>query len=313
MKELRAWRRAQRAMIDAYIPEAYESFPEGVLEQQFSDNEKRIKQEEAAAEAKKSKAEDKAPQGSSDASDDSAAETQAAPVFFAGESAEGADKPHEAQKGAAWQDMVKSFAGDHLPKVKNMSDHNAWTQAFVEKYAAAFTHYVKAQQEVQDLLRRAPSSADKCHSMKELRAWRRAQRAMIDAYIPEAYESFPEGVLEQQFSDNEKRIKQEEAAAEAKKSKADDAKEAKPKHAKADDAKVASGEAATKEAAPASGATSFLGAQVFAGPAMFAALGAVAVASALSAAAATRAISRPRPSGAFSAHLLAAEEPAEAV
>merc|ERR1719499_1425622 len=113
---------------------------------------------------------------------------------------------------------MKRFAGDHLPKVKNMSDHDAWRQALVEKYAAAYMHYVEAQQEVQDLLRRAPSSAAKCHTMKELRAWRRAQRAVMDAYIPEAYESFPEGVLEQQFSDNAKRIKQEEAAAEAEES-----------------------------------------------------------------------------------------------
>jgi len=295
MKELRAWRRAQRAMIDAYVPEAYESFPGGVLKQQFSDNEKRIKQEEAAAEAQKSQAEDKAPKEGSAAPQEGTAATQAAPVLFAGESAEAAGETREAKAGGAWQDMVKTFAGDQIPRVKNMSDHEAWTRAFVEKYASASMHYVQAQQEVQELLQRAPSSAAKCHSMKELRAWYHAQEAAVHAYVPRAYAAFSSGALEQEYEANAHRIRA--AQAEAEEGKAEAAKEA------------TRDDAATKDAPPAGSAASLAGAEVpVAGSVVFALLGAVAAASVLLAVAVSRrAAACRRPLGAFSEQLLAAE------
>jgi len=116
------------------------------------------------------------------------------------------------------QDYMSQYAGDYVHLPKNKNDTKAWRDAFVKHFAASYGKYINGSDRQVALDKDAPAKASACHTLKDLKHWRAAQRSQVDSFIPRPYRTFGAGAVEQDYAENKARIEQEMAA------KADEAK-----------------------------------------------------------------------------------------
>merc|ERR1712154_266670 len=80
-----------------------------------------------------------------------------------------------------------------------------WREHYMRRYAAAYMPYAVAGNSLAARLR-----AEDCHTVAELKTWRRGEQQAIDTYVPRSYRAFAAGSVEQKYEDNKVRIIKED-------------------------------------------------------------------------------------------------------
>merc|ERR1711957_786118 len=83
--------------------------------------------------------------------------------------------------------------------------YNKSQDYYKNKYAGKY-----ASQYTQGKSNDAPQNAKDCHTMDQLRAWRDAQEARFNEYVPKAYADKAEKSFEKVFEEHKARIEREE-------------------------------------------------------------------------------------------------------
>jgi len=95
-----------------------------------------------------------------------------------------------------------NYAGEWKPTHSNMSKDeymNKYAGEYRAKYASKDGHYAESEKKIADEYPDAPKSSKDCNSLEELKQWRGAQEARINALVPESYRSNAVKSAEKEF------------------------------------------------------------------------------------------------------------------
>jgi len=121
-----------------------------------------------------------------------------------------------AKNNMSQKEAMEKYAGVHFPKDFNKSDQKQWNKVFMDKYAKQYEHFDEERNA-------APASAEDCHTVDELGAWRDSQLAIIRQYVPAGIpRNSAESGIHKSYAKNKARIAADKDAA-AGESEKDDA------------------------------------------------------------------------------------------
>jgi len=194
LAELKMWRDARMAYIKAYVPKAFQGFALANLDNEFENNKARIMAEHANA-------------------------TNATPAWveFVAAPGKAPENPRD-EYAAEWvphppEWYINHYAGHYahgyVPPVHNASDAQEWHQHYMGRYAEAYKHYSDDEERIDREFGDAPQNASDCHTMAELRRWRQAQLARIQAFVPKTYQDTAKGAVQRELEENQARIASE--------------------------------------------------------------------------------------------------------
>jgi hypothetical protein len=237
--QLHAWRKRAEAPMKAFIPKEFRSFSTSPIERKYEQNLKRIQAAQNSQDG---------PKGTQ-ASGDS--------VFLMANIGDydrkgGVDHERPFSGGPSSNSAIPDF-GKFVPDFKQyIPDYKQYiptnvSQFDYQKFIPDYEKYqdVKKYQDFANKVaeEKAPPSAKKCTSMKELDAWRKGAEAPARAFIPKMWRSFTQDSIEEEYARNKKRI---EAAEEAKKDQSVNATAAAPSARRLGDATKSDASAAAQ-------------------------------------------------------------------
>lgn len=211
---LERWHEAQKARINSFVPKTYQDTAYDSLNSQFQANKARIARESTAAQSVPAQS----------------APAQSAPVQFAAVDVESQPKttdgymndyrsqwvPHPmaaAHSSAEW--YVNRYAGGSVPTIHNASDGHEWRRNFLSRHAEAYQHYAEDSERLSRQHADAPEKASDARSVKELEAWKGAQLARIDEFVPQSFQKTAKDSVEQSFRRHRALLQQQAASAQS--------------------------------------------------------------------------------------------------
>jgi hypothetical protein len=186
-KELVAWRAKTEAPIKKYVPKQYQHFSLDSIEQQYSENLKRIEESQKASHQNKTK------NGVAGAADQKGTESALAAVLMQLHVEDGFSLD------ARQFPLTRVNAPVNAPEVQDLVPSYA-KQMDVEMFLS-FASFIQQQQQ-----QRAPEKVGECKNMNQLNAWYKKQNAIIKEFVPKAYQTFPAHALEKKYEEGKRRI-----------------------------------------------------------------------------------------------------------
>lgn len=194
---LDAWLARQQARIAAFVPPQYQSIPMAAMDQQYNESRARILQE----------------LGESDA-DLNNTDPLPGPVALLARPAPDSERPeenmvHHQERIPGGLGGPRASADVYFAAPRDMTDPIAWRDAFAKMYSTGYGRYLNASERLAQRFPTVARSAAACHSVSALNEWRDAQRARIEAFVPQEYRALSEGAVEKQYEEHKARLRAE--------------------------------------------------------------------------------------------------------